>query len=185
MKDEKLFGLFSSHLSAIITIFFCLVLCHGSTGFIQPLCVLQVHVSWSRYVPVCSDWTGVCNASGGGAAVQDCPMGCEHPPDIWQDTSRTAVQHQVFWGCHLSAPPSTLWNRGWWDNYCDVSGEQWWTLGSCWCPLQAAGVTTSTVWSNSFITVCQSSVGLNWLMRKRRTQFYSHSLISGMVSFAC
>ncbi|XP_049421421.1 NLR family CARD domain-containing protein 3-like isoform X5 [Epinephelus fuscoguttatus] len=34
-----------------------------------------VQVSWSRCVPLCFDWTGVCYGSGGGAAVQHCPMG--------------------------------------------------------------------------------------------------------------
>ncbi|XP_067434206.1 NLR family CARD domain-containing protein 3-like isoform X3 [Thunnus thynnus] len=35
----------------------------------------QVQVSWSRCVPVYFDQSGVCYDSGGGAAVQYCPMG--------------------------------------------------------------------------------------------------------------
>lgn len=39
------------------------------------ICVLQVQVSWSRCVSVFFDWAGIRHDPGGGAAVQDCPVG--------------------------------------------------------------------------------------------------------------
>ena len=44
-------------------------------GLCKFICVPQVQVSWSGCVPVFFDWTGIRHGSGGGAAVQDCPMG--------------------------------------------------------------------------------------------------------------
>lgn len=79
----------------------------------QLLCVLQVQVPWSRCVPLYFDWTDVWYGSGGGAAVQDCPVGWEPPTTSCQDGCRAAVQYPESWWYCESAAPATLWNRGW------------------------------------------------------------------------